>query len=254
MEHAELMNLLTVLRDFESTSKSLQQAEDKTLNLYESRYLFDALIAKYDHLHELSQLKPNSDLVCSPHFENGIIKIQRGLDTHNKLSVCERNAVKRYKKTDSVDDDSLLNNDVNNSPNPAAMSFAESALAEVQRGKKRKQDDRRSQETESPKYRCTHHVLSQSNLCERLFSLAKLIMSDRRQSMHPSTLNNLLLLKTNRHLWDISDVQNILNDIGEGEPDIVLSDNEDDAEQQQQDTTVEQDSDEEEEGDGDKED
>lgn len=78
-------------------------------------------------------------------------------------------------------------------------------------------------------------------------------MSDRRQPMHPSTLNNLLLLKTNRHLWDISDIQMILNEIGEGEPDIVLSDDEDDAEQQQQQDTVEKDSDEEEEGAGDEE-
>ena len=70
------------------------------------------------------------------------------------------------------------------------------------------------------------HVLSQSNLCERLFSLAKLVMSDRRQSMHPSTLNNLLLLKLNHKFWTVSDIHSLLITIGEGEPDIEVSDDE----------------------------
>ena len=68
------------------------------------------------------------------------------------------------------------------------------------------------------------HVLSQSNLCERLFSLAKLIITDRRQSMHPSTLNNFLLLKLNHTLWSVSGIHHIT--IGDGEPAVELSEDE----------------------------
>ena len=37
------------------------------------------------------------------------------------------------------------------------------------------------------KYRSTEHVLSTSNLCERLFSLCEILISDRRKSMHPQS-------------------------------------------------------------------
>ena len=50
------------------------------------------------------------------------------------------------------------------------------------------------------KYRSTAHVLPQSNLCERLFSLAKLILTDLRQSMNPSTLTDILFLKSKLRL------------------------------------------------------
>jgi len=217
-EQAYLSTLLQVLQDFESVSQALQRGGDKTLNLYESRRLFDRLIEKYGTRFELSQLQHDSSLVCSAAFENGIIKIQRGLDNHNKLNNGEKNAVSRYLCVSGGDD-----NDENNSEEEA-LGFADSALADAHREKRRKVDSRNN-------YVATGHVLSQSNLCERLFSLAKLVLSDRRQSMHPSTLNNLLLLKTNRHLWSVVDIQTVIGEANhsDGEPDIELSDDEEDA-------------------------
>ena len=54
-------------------------------------------------------------------------------------------------------------------------------------------------------------------------------MTDRRQSMRPSTLNNLLILKLNQKFWTVSDIHNLLNTIAEeGEPDIEMSDDEED--------------------------
>lgn len=215
-EHAALNALHLVLRDFESVSQVLQRAGDETLTLYQSRLLFNKLLLTYGDLYELSQLKPDSELVCSPDFENGIIKIQKELSDTNKLFPREKIAVSRYLKTNAV-----AHAEEEEEEEEEELGFADSVIAETQRAKRRRVEV-------VEKYVSTIHVLSQSNLCERLFSLAKLILSDRRQSMHPSTLNNLLLLKLNMERWSVKDIQLLLNEIGEDDPDIVLSDDEDD--------------------------
>ena len=83
-------------------------------------------------------------------------------------------------------------------------SYADRILSEAEQNKRQRID--------TSKYRSTIHVLPQSNLCERLFSHAKIIMADRRKHMKPQTLNDVLLLKANRHLWNASVIQDILND------------------------------------------
>jgi hypothetical protein len=219
-ENATLAVLLDVLRDFESVSQVLQRAGDETLTLYQSRLLFDKLLDKYSTRYELSQLKANSELVTHPDFEKGIIKIQKGLDERNKLTSREKNAVSRYLKiiagasNNSLEvEDEIVEN----------LGFADACIADAEREQKRRRID-----TVADAYLPTAHVLSQSNLCERLFSLAKLIMTDRRQSMHPSTLNDLLLLKLNHKLWAVSDIHYMLQTIGDGEPAAEFSDDEDD--------------------------
>jgi hypothetical protein len=52
------------------------------------------------------------------------------------------------------------------------------------------------------KYRSTLHVAATSNLCERLFSAARLIMNHLRCNMDPEACELLLFLKFNRRLWD----------------------------------------------------
>jgi hypothetical protein len=54
---------------------------------------------------------------------------------------------------------------------------------------------------------------------ERLFSRAKIIMSDRRQSMTPYHLELLLVLCMNKDLWDAREIQAILDHEVEGEED-----------------------------------
>ncbi len=51
------------------------------------------------------------------------------------------------------------------------------------------------------KYRSTQHVTATSNISERLFSLAKLIMSYLRKHMDPDHLEWLPFLKANNNLW-----------------------------------------------------
>ena len=200
----------------------MQRAGDNTLTLYRSRLLFDNLLTKYGDLYELTQLKDNSELVTNPDFENGIIKIQKELSDRNRLTLREKNAVSRYLKTNA---DAADGQEEKEKEEVEELGFADTIIAEAEREHKR----RRVVAVADDRCVSTIHVLSQSNLCERLFSLAKLVMTDRRQSMRPSTLNNLLILKLNHKFWTVSDIHNLLNTIAEeGEPDIEMSDDEED--------------------------
>ena len=51
------------------------------------------------------------------------------------------------------------------------------------------------------------HILRVNNICERLFSGTKRIMTDSRRHMDPSTLESLIMLRTNKDMWDERDVQ-----------------------------------------------
>ncbi len=57
-----------------------------------------------------------------------------------------------------------------------------------------------------------NHINPTTNMCERLFSRARLIMSHLRQSMSPHHLEILLLLKANITLWNALTVQDFLLD------------------------------------------
>lgn len=198
-ENTLLNSLCEDLRCFESISKALQGSGLNTLTLYEARRLFDKLLVDFGMKYPLSQLKTTSVLVNNPSFENGIIKIQSGCE--DRLTRAEKEAVSLYLKNvvDAVGDEEK------ESELPGqAQAYADSILSEAQQSKR--------QRTDTTKYRTTIHVLPQSNLCERLFSHAKIIMADRRKHMKPQTLNDVLLLKANRQLWSASVIQDILND------------------------------------------
>ena len=60
------------------------------------------------------------------------------------------------------------------------------------------------------RYRRTDHISSTTNMVERLFSRAKIVMTDLRKSMTPRNLEMLMFLRSNRHLWDEVVVQNAM--------------------------------------------
>ena len=103
------------------------------------------------------------------------------------------------------------------------LGFADAGITNAAREQKRRRID-----ADADAYLPMAHALSQSNLCERFFSLAKLIMTDRSQCMHPSTLNDLLLSKLKHKLWAVSDIHYTLQTIGDRDPAVELSYNEDD--------------------------
>ena len=54
----------------------------------------------------------------------------------------------------------------------------------------------------SSRYRETKHIACTTNMVERLFSRAKIVMTDLRKSMTPRHLELIMFLRLNRHLWD----------------------------------------------------
>ena len=78
-------------------------------------------------------------------------------------------------------------------------------------------------------------IVHTSNVCERLFSCAKLLLSSLRKNLFPSTLNMLVFLKANRWIWtDPMIIQNIVDSKNDNDSDDSSSDsdseNEDDVE------------------------
>ena len=141
----------------------------------DARALFDGLI---EHVGSqavyLGHLRRDSDIVHSKDFESGVVKLQSGLES--ELSVAERNAVKIFLREDapSLPETAVVSND-----------FSDTFLASKRR------------RVETSRYRFTLHVSATSNICERLLSNARLIMTHLRASMDPASCDMLLFLKFN---------------------------------------------------------
>lgn len=68
------------------------------------------------------------------------------------------------------------------------------------------------QRTDVSKYRSLKHVAKDSNMVERLFSRAKLIMRDHRKHMSPYHLEMLLFLRCNSAMWNVQTVDDIIKE------------------------------------------
>jgi len=129
----------------------------------------------------LSHLRKNGAIVNSPHFENGIVKIQCG--NEGSLSAQEKSAVKMFL--------------VPGIEHPPAAGEEETYAQTFLRTGASANQRRRL----NSKYRSTKHVSSQVNLCERLFSSGRLVMSYLRSHMNPDSLEQVLFLKVNKDYW-----------------------------------------------------
>ena len=155
------------------------------MTLYKARKLCDSLLEDFLGKYTLSQLKTTSVLVNNPSFKNGIVKIQCGCE--DRLLRAEKEAVSLYLQVVPA---AVVDEEKDGELPGQALAYAHRILSEAEQNKR--------QRTDTSKYRTTIHVLPQSNLCERLFSHAKIIKADRRKHMKPQTLNDVLLLKANR--------------------------------------------------------
>jgi hypothetical protein len=189
-EKVTLEQITRALKDFESVAKGLQGGGENRVNRYGARCAFDALLADHDSVERpLHHLRRNAAIVNNRHFENAIVKIQSGLEA--ELSNPEKVAVVRFKIPTAA-------------PDPAEGVAAAAPVVQLSFFERAHKDshDKKKARLEKSKYRSTEHVSAMSNICERLFSLAKLIMTHLRKSMDPETLNMLLFLKANKTLWN----------------------------------------------------
>ncbi|OAF71104.1 hypothetical protein A3Q56_01139 [Intoshia linei] len=161
--------------------KSLTELNTVTLKLQDSkltmcivRDIFDYLIEIYPEIK--CYLANDSKIVECLIFENALVKIQ-------KMELLTL-------------DESLS---VNNSLNPVDPTSDENddiVTRALNKSKKCKN---------VPKYINIDYIPPKSNIAERFFSKAKLLLTDRRQGMTPETLENILYLNYNRKLWRCAD-------------------------------------------------
>ena len=57
-------------------------------------------------------------------------------------------------------------------------------------------------EQQLSRYVKLNHLTPPPNKCERLFSLTKILLSDRRKSMEPYPLKLSVFLRANKYLWN----------------------------------------------------
>ena len=121
-------------------------------------------------------------------FDSGVVKLQRG----EALSSQEARTVEIFKKVDDGEPVDESN-----------MSFVERMLYS--------QDEVNKRRKVVAQHHSTLHVSPTSNICERLFSRAKLVMRPHRRLMDMSTLETLLMLRMNKDHWNVNDIQNVIN-------------------------------------------
>ena len=144
-----------------------------------------------------SHIKPDSD-VHSPDFENGIVKIQGGVE--DALTDAEKRAVKGF----FIEDEQIEDEDAQSED----LGFADQLLAS---SSSRKRARARAM---TSAYRDTRHVHPTTNALERLFSRCKLNMTALRKKMDPDSLDMLMFLKANKELWpDAKAVQRLLDSL-----------------------------------------
>lgn len=197
-EKKQLTKILDVSKYYESVSLDLQYEGDKQLSMLQVRKLFDGLI-DLDPEAEL-YLGADSHIIQDPVFEKAIVNLQLKRSLNDAE---EKERVKRFKINEEIavasqnyDDDDDQESVEANSPDEWKKSIYKAA----------------QQMAAGPKvmYRSTAHVYPTSNIVERLFSRAKLIMTDHRKRLEPWKLELLLLLRFNKDLWDVYTIEKIV--------------------------------------------
>ena len=132
----------------------------------------------------------------SPDFENGVVKIQGGVE--DELTDAEKRAVKVF----LIEGEQIEAEDAQSED----LGFADQLLASS--------SSRKRGRARATAYRDTRHVHPTTNAIERLFSRCKLNMTALRKKMDPDSLDMLMFLKANKELWpDARTVQHLLDSL-----------------------------------------
>ena len=63
------------------------------------------------------------------------------------------------------------------------------------------------------KFQSLKHIAPTSNVCERVFSRAKLVMRPHRKHMSPFHLEMLIFLRCNKGLWNEATVEDCFSEV-----------------------------------------
>ena len=165
---------------------SVLQTADGSVTMLVCRIAFDQLLERVPEL--ASHISKDAAVIHNRHFENGIVKIQKGQE--KILSREEKEAVScflinRNEAGSDTEEDDLEENEV-----VSLIDQLKRAANEAQNTTKTKS-----------RYRSTNHVFPTSVICETLFSYGKNIMTPQRRHMDPSTFEMFMLLRMNADLY-----------------------------------------------------
>ena len=169
----ELQKLMTYMENLESVNKCLQK---KSTNILQVLVLFEGLFNMYPTMS--SHLAPNAEIVHSPSFETGIIKIMNNQSM--SMPDEEKNQTSLFAQPIEMEVTEV-----------SSRSDFASNLLQISDAMTMKKT---SLEWISPTF----------NIVERLNSSAKFIYCPQRKSMSPYHLECVLFLKTNKTYWDAS--------------------------------------------------
>jgi hypothetical protein len=181
-ENYLVTELLDTLYKCEKTSVWLQTHNAAVVSLRSVRAAFDHLIREIPELED--KLSAAADVVHSPAFENALVKLQRNLP----LSRPEIKLLVAFQ---------------NNGTAPEVPRENETHAEMLERLDK--------EAAKEDGFKSTSHVSPTSNIVERLFSRAGIIMRPSRRGMDPSTLEMLLMLRCNKDMWSPKSLQDIFD-------------------------------------------
>jgi hypothetical protein len=129
---------------------------------------------------------PRADIVHSPEFESGVVKVLAG--QAKRLSRPERAALQPFLRAENAVEGPT------GEAEPTKMGFADRILK------------RCKVEVAPSAYDLLAVIPPTSNIVERLFSVARMVLRYERNRMTPLTLEMVMFLKVNESYWDVTTV------------------------------------------------
>lgn len=186
-EKKNLEILFDILTNFESVTKALQ-ADDCDFNL--ARNLLDETIKQYPDMSYY--LAEDALITFSTAFESGIYKIIKG----NEIEMTELE-----KKECTIFLNSGQEKNIREESIIMKRSIADTVLSKKEM----------CNNNLNSIYINLDWIVPTSNICERLFSIAGLVLNDRRMSMNDENFETAIFLRNNKCLWSISTIQKLIS-------------------------------------------
>lgn len=170
------------------------ELQEHGIDLKHCRDQFDELLRDERFGSMAHHLAPQAEIVHSPNFESGVIKIL----SCKGLTDAEAQACAKLRKQTSIDgqiEDEATNN--------GTLSTAERLNLN------RKRRRLIAQGLRNPEYEyvdASQYLCATSNVCERLFSQGKYVLTPQRKHMSPILFEAIMFLKKNIDYWDIRTV------------------------------------------------
>lgn len=188
---AEHLRIISLAKDLKNLNKTTLKLQKHGITMLETRVLLDHAMRDYPILQ--TYVSPNADIVKHPHFESGVVKIQRRQEA--LLSAEEKDAVKCLLLPVIPNNDNDA--DIGNlSDDDSDDSYSARMESELKRVKQETTDSFKSA------YVDTSFIYPVGNDVERLFSQAGRAYDDLRGQLELTNLEAILFLKFNHSFWD----------------------------------------------------